>query len=195
MHTYNNLWKDLCSYENLELAFKKARKHKTLKIYVIEFEKNLKENLLQLQFELLFHAYKPRPLETFVLRDPKTRKISKSDFRDKIIHHALCNVIEPIFEKNFIYDSYANRKFKGAFKALERVDYFKRKAARNNTRKTYILKADIKHYFDTVSHEVLINIIKRKIKDKKVIWLIKIILNNFNSETKSIGMPLGNMTS
>ena len=64
MHTYDNLWNDLCSYENLNLAYKKARKHKTKKPYIIEFEKNLKENLLQLQFELLFHAYKPKPLES-----------------------------------------------------------------------------------------------------------------------------------
>ncbi len=77
-----NLYSELCSYENLELAFKKARKGKTLKPYVIEFEANPDKNIKQLQQELLFHTYRPKPLETFILRDPKTRKISKSDFRD-----------------------------------------------------------------------------------------------------------------
>ncbi len=106
-------YEKLTSYENLELAFKKARKNKTLKPYVIEFEQNLKENLLGLRTELLMQTYKPRPLTTFILRDPKTRKISKADFRDRVIHHAICNLVEPTFEKTFIYDSYANRIGKG----------------------------------------------------------------------------------
>lgn len=195
MYTYNNLWQDLCSYENLLLAYKRAKKHKTKKAYVVGFSKNLKNNLLQLQFELLFYAYKPKPLETFILRDPKTRKISKSDFRDRIIHHAICNIIEPIFDKTFVYDSYANRKGKGTLKAIERFNYFHRKITQNNKREAYALKADIKHYFETVDHEILINIIRIKIKDEKVIWLIRQILNNFNSKTKGVGMPLGNLTS
>lgn len=146
--------------------------------YVIEFENNLQENLLLLRSELLLHSYNPKPLKTFIVRDPKTRKISKSHFRDRVIHHALCNIIEPIFEKSFIYDSYANIKGKGTLKALQRFDYLKRKASRNNTVKCYVLKADIKHYFDTIDHETLLNIIKRKIKDERVIWLIKTILKN-----------------
>ena len=155
-----DLWQELCSYENLILAFKKARKHKTAKDYVVEFENNLKDNLLLLRSELLLHSYAPKPLKTFIVRDPKTRKISKSDFRDRVIHHALCNIIEPIFEKSFIYDSYANRLGKGSLKALQRFDCFKRKVSKNNTRVCYVLKADIKHYFQTVNHEVLLNIIR-----------------------------------
>ncbi len=72
-----------------------------MSLSVIEFEKKLKENLLQLRAELLFHVYNPKPLKTFILKDPKTRRISKADFRDRVVHHALCNVIEPIFEKCF----------------------------------------------------------------------------------------------
>ena len=173
-----DLWNELCSYENLELAYRKARRHKTLKPYVIEFESNLENNLLTLRSELLLHSYSPQPLKAFVVRDPKTRKISKSHFRDRVVHHALCNIIEPIFEKSFIYDSYANRINKGAHKAVERFDYFKRKASRNNSRTCYILKADIKHYFETVNHEILLKIIRRKIKDERIIWLIRTILQN-----------------
>ena len=178
MKTYKNLWQDLCSYENLELAYKKARKHKTTKDYVIEFEMDLESNLSLLRSELLLHSYQPRPLVNFTVRDPKTRKISKSDFRDRVVHHALCNVIEPIFDKAFICDSYANRKGKGSLKALQRFDYFKRKASRNNLVSCYILKADIKKYFESVNHNVLLMTIKKKIKDNKVIWLINKILNN-----------------
>ena len=149
----SNLFSSLCSYENLESAFMKARTGKTLKLYVIKFENELKQNLLALRNELTFHTYRPKPLETFIIRDPKTRKISKSDFRDRIIHHALCNIIEPLFDKQFIYDSYANRLGKGTFKAIERFDFFKRKVSKNNTKEAYVLKADIKHYFETVASE------------------------------------------
>lgn len=126
------IYDEVCSYENLELAFQRARRGKTLKQYVIDFEKDLKENLLQLRSELLLHTYEPRPLKTFILRDPKTRKISKSAFRDRVIHHAICNVIEPVFDKRFIHDSFANRIGKGTLNAIKRFDVFKRKVSKNN---------------------------------------------------------------
>ncbi|MBN2052944.1 hypothetical protein JW756_05550 [Candidatus Woesearchaeota archaeon] len=197
-----DLWQELCSYKNLELAWRKARKHKAKKQYVIDFEKNLAENLTLLRTELLLHAYRPLPLKTFILRDPKTRVISKSDFRDRVIHHALCNIIEPIFDKAFIYDSYANRKGKGTLAAIKRFEYFKNKASRNLTKidktkgiKGFVLKADVKHYFDTVDHEILVRIIQKKINDKRIIWLIKTILSNHKTKTQGKGMPLGNLTS
>ena len=173
------VYSEICSYKNLELAFKKARKGKTTKNYVVEFEKNLKENLLRLQTELLFHTYKPQPLKTFILRDPKTRKISVSDFKDRIVHHALCNVIAPLFEKSFIHDSFANQKGKGTLKAINRFDYFKRKVANNFSIAAYVLKADVKSYFENVNHNILISIVKRRINNMKVLWLIKKILSNF----------------
>ncbi|MFH1073267.1 MAG: reverse transcriptase domain-containing protein [Nanoarchaeota archaeon] len=195
MKTYGHLWDGLCSYENLEIAYKKARKHKTKKQYVLEFEKNLEENLLQLRAELRSQAYQPAPLKTFILRDPKTRKISKSEFRDRIVHHALCNVIEPIFDARFIHDSYANRKGKGVLKAIQRFDCFKRKVTKNNTKNTFVLKADIKHYFDRVDHVVLISMLKKRIVDEKALWLIETILENYRSEISQKGMPIGNLTS
>lgn len=124
MKTYKNLYASLCSYENLELAFKKARKRKSLKLYVIEFEENLESNLNQLKTELETFTYSPRPLTTFIVKDPKTRKISSSHFRDRVIHHAICNIIAPVFEKQFIYDSFANQKGKGVHKAILRFEKF-----------------------------------------------------------------------
>ncbi len=178
MKTYKNLYSKIISYENLFLAWQKARKEKTKKEYVIEFEKDLEVNLIELREELLSQNYDPKPLITFILRDPKTRKISKSDFRDRIVHHAICNVLEPIFEKIFIYDSYANRKGKGTLFALKRFEIFRRKVTHNFTREAFCLKADIKHYFDEVNHEVLSSILKKKIADKKALWLIQQIINN-----------------
>ncbi|MEK6969209.1 MAG: reverse transcriptase/maturase family protein [Nanoarchaeota archaeon] len=197
MHRYRDLWLELCSYENLFLAYKKARKHKTTKDYVLNFEKDLQHNLWLLRSELLLHSYRPKPLVSFIIRDPKIRKISKSDFRDRIVHHALCNVIGPIFEKSFIYDSYANRKGKGTLKAIERFETFRNKVSKNNKRACYVLKADVKKYFETVNQDILIKIIQQKIKDKKVLWLVKKILMNSANQTggKLKGMPLGNLTS
>lgn len=211
--TYKNLYTLLCSYDNLLLAFKKAKKRKSRKPYVLEFEANLENNLKQLQTELLLETYTPAPLKTFIIHDPKTRKISKSHFRDRIVHHTICNIIEPIFQRTFIYDSFANQKGKGTHSALKRFDYFKRKASKNNTKNCYVLKADIKHYFDTVDQNILINIISQKIKDEKLIRLISRILANHKSkeigkgsaENPKVfaglspqapkGMPLGNLTS
>lgn len=124
MKSYNSLYDQLTSYENLELAFRKARKGKTLKDYVIEFEANLDGNLSQLQFELQTFTYRPAPIKTFIVRDPKTRKIGASDFRDRVVHHALCNVLSPILGSSFIHDSFANQKGKGTHPAIKRFEKF-----------------------------------------------------------------------
>ncbi|HII16235.1 MAG TPA: hypothetical protein HA362_08085 [Nanoarchaeota archaeon] len=205
MKTYKRLFEQLCSLENLGLAFRKARKHKTLKPYVVQFEKNLAENLQCLHNELISKTYNPLPLNEFILRDPKTRRISVSNFRDRVVHHAICNILEPIFEKYFLYDSYANRKGKGNLKAIERFDYFKRKVSCNGRKikslqddnyvQGYALKADIRHYFDTVSHQKLMEILSKRIADKDVLELIWKILRNHSSKQEGKGMPLGNLTS
>ena len=195
MKTFNNLWKNLCSYENVYKAFLRARKGKTKKAYVKEFEADFVNNLSTLRTELLLHSYQPEPLKTFIIRDPKTRKISKSAFRDRIVHHALINILEPIFDKRFIFDSYANRKSKGTLKAIQRFDKFKRKVTKNGAQIGYVLKADIRHYFDEVDQGILLDIIKKRIKDERVLWLIKKILDNHHPSVRNKGMPLGNLTS
>ena len=210
MKTYKNLYQKICSRENLMLAYEKARKGKSKKDSVIGFEKDLHNNLEKLRQELLSCAYKPRSLHRFIVRDPKTRTIHSSAFRDRVVHHALINIIGPIFEKRFIYDSYANQIGKGTHPAIKRFDIFKRKVShngqtvktgggandtKNNFVQGYCLKADVKQYFDTVDHEVILSILKKKIADEKVIWLVKQILDNFECEVPGKGMPLGNYTS
>ena len=205
MKTYNKLFKKLCSLENLKLAFKKARKGKSKKWYVKEFEANLDSELTKLKIELETQTYKSKPLKRFIVRDPKTRVIHSSAFRDRVVHHAICNIIEPIFDKIFIYDSYASRKRKGVHVGLKKFDKLKRQVTYNgkllkiakdkNMTSGYALKADIKHYFDTIDIEILMKIIGKKIRDGKVLQFIKIILNNHNFKIKGKGMPLGNLTS
>ena len=172
-----DLYSEVISLKNLIFAYKKARKGKTKKNYVKKFEENLAYNLKILYNELKTKTYKPKPLITFILRDPKTRKISKSDFRDRIVHHAIIRVIEPIFEKSFIYDNCANRIGKGSLFALKQFEKFQRKVTNNLLKEAFCFKADIKHYFQEVDREVLLNILKRKISDEKVILLIKNILS------------------
>ena len=190
-----NAYEELCSYENFEKAFKKARKGKTKKQYVLEFEKELEKNLVKLSNELIKEDYRPNPLKTFILRDPKTRKISKSDFRDRIVHHAICNIIEPYFEKIFIYDSFANRLGKGTLNSIKRFDEFKRKVSKNNTIRCFVLKADIKSYFESVDHKLLLKFLRKRVNDARIMDLIQIILSNHHNNCLGRGMPLGNLTS
>jgi len=203
MKTYKNIYPKLCSFKNLELAFRKASKGKSKKFYVIEFKKNLKQNLLDFKKELEWETYKPSKLTKFTIRDPKTRLIRKLIFKDRIVHHAVVNILEPIYEARFITDNYANRLNKGTISALEKLDKFKRKVSKNgqlvphaltnNMIKGYVFKADIRKFFDSINQAKMIEILKRKIKDEKIIWLVIKILKNFDDKRK--GMPLGNMTS
>ena len=208
MKTYKNLYPQIYNLYNLILAYRRARKGKTKKGYIQEFEKDTIKNLFSLHEGLKNETYFPRPLQTFILRDPKTRKISKSDFRDRVVHHAIVNILEPLFDKTFIFDSCANRKGKGNLVALKRFDEFKKKVSRNgkvngwindNQIKGYCLKADIKHYFQEVNCKILLNILKRKISDERTVNLIIKILENggrTSSEFAELkGMPLGNLTS
>ncbi len=205
MKTYKNRYPKIYSKKNLFLAYKKAREDKTKKDYVIEFEKNLEGEINKLQFELKSFTYKPSKLRKFIIRDSKTRTIHSSKFRDRVIHHAIVNILEPIYEPIFIFDSYASRLNKGTHKAVKKFDEFKRKVSKNhqliknaitnNQIKGYFLKTDIKKYFDNVDHEILLNILRRKIRDNKVLGLIKQILDNFETKIKEKGMPLGNLTS
>src|SRR3989344_4129844 len=131
MKTYKKLYEKICSIDNLYLAFKKAMEDKTCLPYVVKFEENLDEELSKLHKELISLNYEPHQLKRFIVRDPKTRTIHSSAFRDKVVYHAIVNILEPIFDQTFIYDSHASRKGKGTHKAVERFDEFKRKISKN----------------------------------------------------------------
>ena len=146
---------------------------------------NQENNLRLLHYELKHQYYKPKPLITFILRDPKTRKISKSDFRDRIIHHAIVRVIEPIFDKTFIYDSCANRKGKGNIFAIKRFEKFSKEVTQNYSSFGYCFKADIKHYFQEINHEILLKIIKRKITDENALWLAESVIREREREREA----------
>jgi retron-type reverse transcriptase len=184
---HTNLFDQIISFENLLLASRKAQKCKRFKPSVSSFNLELEKELLIIQHELKYQTYQPGSYKRFLIFDPKKRLISAAPYRDRVVHHALCNVIEPIFDKTFIYDSYACRKNKGTHKAVDRFTKF----CRLNR---YVLKCDISKYFDSVDHEILFELIARKIKDRKTLWLIKLIIASLNGQGGK-GIPIGNLTS
>jgi len=186
MKTYRNLYEKICSFDNLLDAYRKARNGKRSTYHVGRFELNLEQELLTLKQELESESYHPSSLHRFVIRDPKSRVIHAPAFRDRVVHHAICNVLEPIFDKTFIHDSYASRKGKGTHAALMRFDEFKRKVSGNgslvphakndNMVRGLVLKADIRHYFPFVDHEILTQLLVRKIADRRVLALLRLVL-------------------
>jgi RNA-directed DNA polymerase len=200
MKTYNNLFEKIYSFENLHLAYLKARKGKRYRKEILNFSYNLEKNLLQIKEELKSQTYQHGKYREFTICDLKKRYIKAAPFRDRVIHHALHNVIETIFDRGFIYDSYACRTGKGTHKAVKRLQMFIKSIADfkntniENKEKQYCLQCDISKYFNSINHIILLKIIKKKIVDKKVLWLIEEILNS-SQEKPDTGIPIGNLTS
>jgi retron-type reverse transcriptase len=186
MQRVGNLFPLICSFPNLLLAWKKAKRGTKPNQENLSFSFHLEQELLQLQSELLSETYKPKPYRYFMINDPKERTISIASFRDRVVHHAIVNVLEPIFERRFIFHSYATRKGKGTHLAIKKAQDFLRKSE-------WFYKADISKYFDSVDHNILMGIIGRKIKDKKLLQLIDKIIRNSNATGK--GIPIGNLSS
>jgi len=151
---------------------------------------NLEENLIILQNELIYHTYKPSRYREFYIKEPKERLILALPFRDRVVHQAICFVITPIFEKSFIYDSYACRKNKGTLAGVKRCTYFLNKEVNNNNN-VFCLKMDISKYFYSISHYKLKGLIRRKIRCRKTLELLFDIIDS----TDDPGIPVGNLTS
>ncbi|MFQ5627935.1 MAG: reverse transcriptase domain-containing protein [bacterium] len=204
MQTYKNLYPKIYAFENLLCAAKKAQKGKRFQDNVGRFNVNLENELIQFRYELQNKIYLPGAYRTFIIFEPKKRTISAAPYRDRVVHHALCNIIEPLFEKKFIFDSYANRKGKGTHKAILRYQQFCRK-------NIYALKCDIRKYFPSIDHEILKSEIRRTIGCRNMLWLIDTIIDGSNAQEPVIeyftgddlfapferrrGLPIGNLTS
>jgi hypothetical protein len=203
---YSDLYPPLVSFENLYRAYRNAARGKRGQPDVAAFEYNLEANLFRLQAELENGTYRHGAYYSFHIRDPKRRLISAAPFRDRVVHHALYNVIEPIFERTFIGDSYANRLGKGTHRALDRAQSFAQ-------RYRYVLQCDIQQFFPSVDHALLRAIIARKIADAGGLWLVDEILrsgagvlaheytpvhfpgDDLFAMLRPRGLPIGNLTS
>lgn len=206
MKKFFDLYPSITTFDNLYLAFRKAAKGKRKNAEVASFEMMVDDNLFTLQEELINQVYQPGQYHSFTIHDPKRRVISAAPFRDRVVHHALCNIIEPIFERTFIGDSYANRKWKGNHLALERAQIHSRQFV-------YVLQCDIRQYFASIDHQLLLGILNKKIGDNKTIWLCHQIIHSgeriLSSEydmhffphddlfatIRPRGLPIGNLTS
>lgn len=189
MKRHGNLFERVVTFENLLLASQNAIRGKKDKRAVASFYFHLENELLSLQSELISGEYQPRPFIQFEVREPKVRKICSSDFRDRVVHHGVCNFIEPIFESKSIYDSYACRQDKGAHSAVKRCQAFTRKFG-------YYLKCDIRKFFESIDHEILKSMLQRTFKDPKLLSLLNIIIDHrVDGNAPGKGMPIGNLTS
>lgn len=187
MKTYTRLFEKVCNFQNLHKAYLKARRGKNGIGEVARFTYHLEGELLKLQRELLSGTYRQGDYRNFVIHEPKRRLISAVPFRDRVVHHAICNIIEPIFEKRFIYDSYACRRGKGTHNGVERLQSFIRRFP-----ESYALQCDVRKYFPSVDHGVLKSIIRKKIADEKLLGLLDLVIDSPEGEK---GIPIGNLTS
>lgn len=203
---YADLYPQVVTFENLYLAYRKAARGKRGQAAVATFEFDLERNLFDLQAELEAQTYMPGAYTSFYIREAKRRLVSAAPFRDRVVHHALCNVIEPLFERTFIGDSYANRVGKGTHAALDRTQVFAR-------RYPYVLQCDLRQFFPSVDHAILRAILVRKLADPRILWLCDVILASgagiLEREYQMVyfpgddlfaaalprGLPIGNLTS
>jgi len=200
------LFLQLTAWGNLLQAYRKASRGKRGRADVAAFEHRLEDELIALRHELQARRYRPGAYTSFHIHEPKRRLISAAPFRDRVVHHALCNLIEPRFERSFVADSYANRIGKGTHRALDRAQACSR-------RQRYVLQMDIRQFFPSIDHAILRNALGRKIADPDTLWLIDRILESgagvFDQEYRMLyfpgddllavnrprGLPIGNLTS
>ena len=204
MKRYGNLYPQIVDFRNLLAAAKKAEKGKRFRENVLDFNYNLEGELATIQKNLSEKTYQPGKYRTFYIKEPKSRMISAAPYRDRVVHHALCNVIVPFIEPTFIADSYANRLYFGTHRALGRFITFARSSR-------YVLQCDLQKYFPSIDHEILKSLLRRKIKCPDTIWLIETIIDNSNAQLPAVehfqgddlftplqrrrGLPIGNLTS
>ncbi|MBN1299547.1 MAG: RNA-directed DNA polymerase (Reverse transcriptase), partial [Actinobacteria bacterium] len=185
MHRIGDIKNELLSFANLYLAYKKVFKA-TKNYTACEFTFNLEKELILLQKDLKYSRYVPGDYHYFTICDPKKREISVASFKDRVVHHALVNILEPIYEKRFISDSYATRKNKGTHRAIAKAQKFLKQ-------NYWYLKMDVSKYFGSINHLILCNIIGRTIKDPFIINLCNTIIAKGGDGTT--GLPIGNLTS
>lgn len=186
MKRHNNLYNKIISLDNLRLADKKARRGKLQQFSVIKHLKNEENNLLELHNILKSNNFNTSKYKVFIIKDPKEREIFKLPyFPDRIVHHAIMNLLEPIFVNCFTINTYSCIKKRGIHKALFNV----RKALKDKENTTYVLKLDIKKFYPNINHNILKTLLRRKFKDNQLLNLLDNIVDS------SLGVPIGNFLS
>ncbi len=188
----------MVSINSLLLAWNEFLKGKKKRADVQEFQFNLVHHILALHEDLINGNYHHGPYQEFKINDPKPRVIHKATVRDRLVHHAMHRALYPFFDDTFFAETYSSRKDKGVHKALRRFEKFGRMVSQNNSRTCWVLKCDIKKFFHSIDHAILLEILRKYIPDEKFLGALKEIINSFRSIAGSdlaIGLPLGNLTS
>jgi len=190
MKRHGYLFDRIVAFDNLVEAARKAFRGQKDRPAVALMYFNLETELWQLQEELMTGAYRPRPYHVFEIREPKQRQICAAHIRDRVAHHAICNLLGPIFERRMISDSFACRPGKGTHAAVKRAQVMAQ-------RHGYYLQCDIRKYFPSISHEVLKAMLRRQVKDARVLELLDLIIDHPlpTATEPGRGLPIGNLTS
>lgn len=192
--TMHDVYNNIISVENLLSAWQEFLRGKRKRNNVATFSLELSKNIYSLNQDLLYKKYEHGSYSAFNISDPKPRNIHKASVRDRLLHHAIYRVLYSYFDKRFIYDSYSCRNFKGTHMAMKRFRRFSDEFSKR-CRNCWVLKCDIRKFFASIDHEILVSILRKHIEDEDVIWLLEKVIESFNSGTKGKGLPLGNLTS
>jgi RNA-directed DNA polymerase len=185
---------DVINIENLLQAWKEFRKGKRGKDDVAKFELDLEGNLFSLHQQLKSYQWKPDPYEMFLVNDPKQRKIHKATVRDRVLYQAVHRILYQVFDPSFIFYSYSSRDRKGTHAGVDALEKYIRQTSKNYRQRGWVVKCDIRKFFDSIDHHILFGLIQKKIKDADLLALIRMIIDSFSTVTGK-GLPLGNVTS
>jgi len=200
-HTYNNLHPQVCALENVMAAARTAMRGKMSGAAAARFHARWETHAVRLHEELTTDTWRPGPYTYFDIHEPKLRRVAAAPFRDRVVHHALVRVLEPLFEKKFIEDSFACRKDKGTHAGVRRCAQYAR-------RFPVVLKCDLRRYFASIDHDILLQRIGMTVADARILALIRRILDShedgrkmewgadlFDCRVRRHGLPIGNLTS
>ncbi len=187
MKRAGGLYPLICDAENIRVAFWKAARGKRDRQDVIAFQKDFDANIGKVQCDLENHAPDIGHYRFFQVHDPKPRSICAASFPERVLHHAVMNLCEPVLEAYAIFDSYACRKGKGNRKALDRAREYSRKFL-------WYLKLDVRKYFDSIDHPVMMKLLVHRFKDKELLALFKKLFSSYHTDSGK-GLPIGNLIS
>lgn len=201
---HDGLIEKIANFGALRAAALRAARGKRRTASAARFLLGLERNVLKLERELKERRWRPGRYTVLHIRDPKPRRISAAPFRDRVVHHALCSVVEPIFERGFIHDNYANRVGKGTHAAVKRFEKYR-------DRHSHVLRCDVHRYFPAIDHEIMKRDLRRRVRCEDTLWLLDAVIDGSNPQEpvyrhypgddllapleRKRGLPIGNLTS
>jgi len=196
MKKFENVFPEMTSPAALFEAWWQFRRGKAKRRDVQEFGRLLEKNVFRLSRDLQAKRYRHGAYESFCVHDPKVRHIRKASVRDRLVHQTVTNALSRIYEPRFIEHAYSSRIGKGTHRGINALRAMTWKASRNYTRPCWALKCDIRKFYDTVDHDILLHLLGQTVRDDNARWLVGEIIRSFHVEgAAGKGVPIGNLTS